>query len=125
MEGTCESACSKLMLSKPVNITTTLLHAHFLGRQLIVAQFRKGKWLRDLARNDAFDYNNPTTNIYDPAVDLRPGDVLKTTCVFDSTKRQKTTYMGEGTYDEMCFGFLRYYPKFERKRQNLCLSFER
>jgi len=31
-------------------------------------------------------------------------------CVFDTTQKNTTTYFGEATSDEMCFGFFAYYP---------------
>ena len=114
-----------MMLPYTVNVTSVALHAHFLGRKMSVEQFRNGKKVRDLGRNDAYDYTNPEGTRHDPPVELLPGDELKTTCVYNSTKRQRDTYYGEGTFDEMCFGFIDYYPKFDKKRQRLCLSFER
>ena len=114
-----------MMLSHSINITSVFLHAHFLGKKIFVEQFRNGTKIRDLGREDAYDYNNPIGTIHDPPVDFLPGDELKTTCVYNSSKRQSRTYYGEGTFDEMCFGFIDYYPKFDRRKQVLCMAFER
>lgn len=108
-----------------VNVTGATLHAHFLGKTLKLAQYRGGKFIRYLAKDDVFSYNNPTNTAFDPPVLLEPGDELRTTCVYDTTKRKKTTYYGDGTYDEMCFGFIRYYPKLPANRQELCTAYER
>ena len=113
------------MLPYRVNVVSSVLHTHFLGRKLFVEQFRNGTKIRDLARNDAYDYNNPGTDVYNPPLDLMPGDRIKTTCVYDSSRKKIPTYFGQGTYDEMCYAFFSYYPKFERRRENLCQSFER
>ncbi|KAK3590298.1 hypothetical protein CHS0354_007712, partial [Potamilus streckersoni] len=59
----------------------------------------------------AYRYDNPVIYNFDNPIEVRPGDELKTTCVFRSTSRYKTTTYGEDTSKEMCFGFLTYYPK--------------
>ena len=109
--------------SGTVKIQSATLHAHFLAKTLSLVQYRDGKFLRFLAKDDVFSYNNPTSTIFNPPVEFRPGDELKTTCKYDTTKKKTTTYYGDGTYDEMCFAFVRYYPKM--KRQQLCLNYER
>ena len=59
-----------------------------------------------------FDYSFSTP------IQVKTGDILKSTCVFKSTGRAKTVFYGDGTNDEMCLGFLRFYPK-----QNVPLAF--
>ncbi len=100
------------------------MHAHFLARNLTLAQYRNGEFIRYLGVDDAFSYNNPTSTIFDPPVVFHPGDQLKTTCIYDTTSRNKTTLYGDGTFDEMCFGFVNYYPKL-KIRPDLCVSYER
>ena len=41
---------------------------------------------------------------------LQPGDNIDIVCNYKSTSKDSTTYYGDGTSDEMCFGFLIYYP---------------
>lgn len=41
---------------------------------------------------------------------MLPGDEIVTTCKFKSLSRPKTTFFGDATSDEMCFGFLAFYP---------------
>ena len=124
--GVCPSDCTRELLDKPVNITATGVHAHFLGKNLSVAQYRNGQFIRWLAKDDVYSYNNPITTNYNPPVQLRPGDELRTTCVFDSTGKKTWTYYGDGTFEEMCFGFFYYYPKLkDPMKQARCLSFER
>jgi len=45
-----------------------------------------------------------------PAFEFRPGDEIRVHCIYQSLTRSDTTYYGEATSDEMCFGFLTYYP---------------
>lgn len=113
------------MLAKQgaVKISHATLHAHLLGRSLSLAQYRNGTFLRYLAKDDVFSYNSPTSTVFDPPVELHPGDELKTTCKYDTTSKKEITYYGDGTYDEMCFGFIFYYPKLQR--QGLCIGYDR
>ena len=121
------------MLKASVNVTGASLHAHFLGVKMVLEQWRNGTKLRDLARDEVFSYNNPTSTLFNPPVVLEPGDELKTKCTYDSSgnqKRDKWTYYGDGTFDEMCYGFVNYYPKINGKvsgidKQYLCVSFDR
>jgi len=47
---------------------------------------------------------------YTTAIEVMPGDEIVTSCTFKSLSRPKTTFYGDATSDEMCFGFLAYYP---------------
>ena len=46
-----------------------------------------------------------------PVIEFQPGDEIRTVCHFKSTSRSDTTYYGDGTAEEMCFGFITYYPR--------------
>ena len=48
---------------------------------------------------------------YDTPIEVLPGDELKTTCHFSSITRATSTIWGDSTSEEMCFGFLYYYPE--------------
>ena len=62
---------------------------------------------------------------------MNPGDELKTYCTFQSRSRTKTTTYGEGSFDEMCFVFLTYFPAenltdtscFQWKDLDMCGTF--
>ena len=45
-----------------------------------------------------------------PAFELQPGDEIRVECVYESLTRNETTFYGDGTSDEMCFGIMSYYP---------------
>ena len=49
---------------------------------------------------------------HDP-IEVKPGDDIQVKCTYDSTQKNTTTYYGEATSDEMCFGFFAYYPLVE------------
>lgn len=48
---------------------------------------------------------------YDPPIEVRPGDELRTTCEYNSVGRKAVTYYGDSVNDEMCFTNLAFYSK--------------
>jgi hypothetical protein len=46
----------------------------------------------------------------DEEVRVRPGDILATTCVYDSSKKTEAVHGGLGSDDEMCIAFLAAHP---------------
>lgn len=51
----------------------------------------------------------------------QPGDEVRTICGFTTATRNKTTFFGEATNDEMCFGFVTYYPR-QNVKQPFCVD---
>ncbi|KAK3604320.1 hypothetical protein CHS0354_025447 [Potamilus streckersoni] len=110
MTGMCPSACSREIMNDSIYITSAGNHMHYIGIYGSVEQIRDGKRTRYLT-NGTFNYNSPTIHEYETAIEMRPGDELKTTCVYRSISRSKTAIFAEDTYQEMCLSFLIYYPK--------------
>jgi hypothetical protein len=44
--------------------------------------------------------------------DLQTGDVVRTSCTYQNAG-DKSVGFGEATGDEMCFGFMMYYPRID------------
>ena len=42
---------------------------------------------------------------------MKPGDWVSTTCTYNTEARAGTTAFGQATSDEMCIGFILYYPR--------------
>ncbi|VDI39681.1 Hypothetical predicted protein, partial [Mytilus galloprovincialis] len=55
---------------------------------------------------------------FDPPIRVNPGDEIRTTCTYSSLSSNETIFFGEGTSDEMCYGFITYYPA-----QNIALPY--
>ncbi|XP_055862636.1 MOXD1 homolog 1-like [Biomphalaria glabrata] len=111
IKSTCPSACTRKMLVKPVWITLAWNHMHYAGVQMSV-QVKRNNTSFYLSNDASYSYDSPNVFLYmnDP-VQLLPGDELVTTCTFTTAKRTKSTFWGEATLDEMCYGFMIYYPK--------------
>ncbi|XP_060084217.1 tyramine beta-hydroxylase-like [Ylistrum balloti] len=110
VESTCTQYCTSRLLSDTVYITRALNHMHYLGRQQRIEQYRGGVKLRDLTYDKLYSYDSPVLHEFENPIELRPGDELKTTCTYRSIGKDRTTLKGDGTSDEMCYGFLTFHP---------------
>ncbi|KAG2487971.1 hypothetical protein HYH03_013411 [Edaphochlamys debaryana] len=108
----CPSTCTAARLSTPLRLLASGLHMHTLGRSIVTQHIRNGTELPPLGSKPfyRFDYQSQDPVPLDSSI-LAPGDVLITTCSYDSTERENVTRYGESTQDEMCFNFVLYYPK--------------
>jgi len=59
---------------------------------------------------------------FEPPIKVLPGDDIRTVCNYTS-KRNSTASFGAGTHDEMCYGFLTYYP-IQTFQPTLCIGWK-
>jgi dopamine beta-monooxygenase len=109
--GVCPSYCSQKMLNQPLYVMAAANHMHYLGSSMKVELFRAGVKLIDITNEDHYSYDSPVVFNHDPAIEIRPGDDIRTTCVFNSKSSVDYVEFGLATSDEMCFGFLFTYPR--------------
>ena len=55
-------------------------------------------------------------------VEVHPGDELRVSCVYNSMSRDTITEFGIDTDQEMCYAFLKYYPK-QNIPAPICMSY--
>ena len=67
---------------------------------------------------------SPGGHRYSTPLVVRPGDELKMNCQFSSLGRDRTTVDGEGSYDEMCYGILTYYPASSFQHLEYCFQWK-
>ncbi|XP_065180137.1 DBH-like monooxygenase protein 2 [Sycon ciliatum] len=109
----CSSGCTKTLLDQgPVKLITGAPHMHFLGKSMLVDLIKPTGHRQRILNDKVYNYNAPATYDYPSPnyIDLEAGDKLVGSCTFNSMDRNDSTYWGYGSYDEMCFGFFRYYP---------------
>ncbi|KAH9503104.1 hypothetical protein Btru_069965 [Bulinus truncatus] len=122
LKSTCTSGCTRKKFKGTVWVTTALDHMHYAGRKMSIQVFRNNTAVTYLSNEPIYSYDSPQVQQYtDKPVQLLAGDELVTTCTYDTTSRVHSTLWGEATSDEMCFGFLTYYPK-ENMDDSFCLS---
>ncbi|KAL4218663.1 hypothetical protein ACF0H5_021252 [Mactra antiquata] len=121
--GVCSSECTQSIIKKEVKVPVAFNHMHGLGVSQKIELIRDGRKLRDVTFDPVYDYNTPVLHTYDTPLTLKPGDELRTECIFNSMSRTTTTFYGDGTYDEMCYGFITFYPK-ENIPEPLCSAWQ-
>ncbi|KAK7462113.1 hypothetical protein BaRGS_00038485, partial [Batillaria attramentaria] len=122
VESTCSSPCTKTYLTEPIYITAAWNHMHYLGVGQTIEHYRNGTRLRYITNDVTYSYDSPKTAEYVTPIEVLPGDELKTTCHFNSMARSTTTTFGDSTQQEMCYGFLTYYPA-QALTETECVSF--
>ncbi|CAL1532152.1 unnamed protein product [Lymnaea stagnalis] len=112
VKGTCTSECTRMLVTSPAWVTTAWNHMHYAGRKMSIQLIRNNTPVTFLSNDAMYSYDNPQVSYYnDNPVQMLPGDELITTCEYSTLRRTKYTRWGEATSDEMCFGFLTFYPK--------------
>ncbi len=93
-------------LSEPLRVLGTASHMHLTGTQIWTEILRGGDEARseDLARITDWDFNTQGYAPMDGEFWIDPGDVARTTCVYDNPGDQPIRN-GERTEDEMCLQF--------------------
>ncbi|KAH3790318.1 hypothetical protein DPMN_168516 [Dreissena polymorpha] len=115
VSGTCPGLCTQLMLPAPIHLTEVYLHMHGLGVKAAIDIIKDREVWTRLAEERDYDYQRPTWHHLRPAAIFEPGNSLRLTCWYDSNAgprvRQNATYFGQGSQAEMCYAFIRYYPR--------------
>lgn len=106
----CNPTCSKHIVPHQLNISASIVHMHLLGKQARIRHTRQGV-TNDIVFDEVYDYNTPKWTYHSPHVLFDKNDSFELVCTFDSTSRAINTTYGDATNDEMCFGFLQYFPK--------------
>jgi hypothetical protein len=117
------------------HVTAVQYHAHLLGREMYTTLLRDEEEsgtdttaaverqsptntiAKDLQSRDFWIYDNQETIPFEFDVvkndtimrgtEIKVGDRIQATCVFDSTYRTDPTYFDLSTYDEMCISWIR------------------
>ncbi|KAL3852551.1 hypothetical protein ACJMK2_016175 [Sinanodonta woodiana] len=123
--GGCTSFCSKKYMTGPLMITAAFNHMHYLGRSQEISVIRDGITVHTITNESNYDYDKQKIFWMKEPIEILPGDQISTTCTFQSkVDSNKTIYFGEGTADEMCFGFLLFYPKKHLPDGSSCQSWK-
>lgn len=102
------TTCNFTWPTSKIHVFGASPHMHRLGQSLSITKVKGGVASSILDRpNFSFDIGGGS----DPVdMDLEKGDVIRTSCGWKNTSDAKVGF-GEATSDEMCFGFMMYYPR--------------
>ncbi|XP_053380180.1 DBH-like monooxygenase protein 1 homolog [Mercenaria mercenaria] len=120
--GSCGGSCLSQIMDGPIYVSQVNNHMHLLGTAQFTELRRNSSFARYLAQDKVYDYNTPVSHIHRDPVMVHPGDELKTTCIFSSETRKRTTNFGDATSDEMCLAFFTYYPEENMRTGHIVYS---
>ncbi|NP_001191657.1 dopamine beta hydroxylase-like protein precursor [Aplysia californica] len=108
--ASCPGRCTKVMFTTPIYITAAVNHMHYPGKAQSIELYRNNTLIQKVTDQSGYDYDDPVFYNFASAIRVEPGDELRTTCVYKRTATPEPVCWGEATSDEMCFGFLTYFP---------------
>uniref|UniRef100_A0A8D2LCD1 Dopamine beta-hydroxylase n=1 Tax=Varanus komodoensis TaxID=61221 RepID=A0A8D2LCD1_VARKO len=115
LTGYCTDKCTQMALPPDgIHIFASQLHTHLTGRRVETVLSREGKE-QEIVNADA--HYSPHFQV-DTFVHQQ-GDVLRTTCMYNTEDRTQATVGGFGIMEEMCVNYIHYYP---RTQLELCKS---
>ncbi|XP_050389759.1 tyramine beta-hydroxylase isoform X2 [Patella vulgata] len=106
----CAAKCTKEMFKTPIYITAAINHMHYHGISQIISLYRNGSKVRDITNDLVYSYDSPIINTFNPPIEILPGDEIRTECNYRSPTDGDPVCFGDGTQNEMCYGFITYYP---------------
>jgi len=94
-----------------INVIAGMPHMHKIGKAISTTLLPSGSGAPvDLGSADPWDFENQIWSAVNTPI--QPGDMVRTRCAWDNPTNDVVGF-GEQTNNEMCFGFVMYYPKFE------------
>ncbi|KAK6033761.1 copper type II ascorbate-dependent monooxygenase domain protein [Ostertagia ostertagi] len=113
LTGHCVADCTSKLPSEGIYIFGSQLHAHLSGRKLFTSHYRQGVKVGEINRDNHYSPHWQHIVQIRPYVHVLPGDVLSTTCVYDTLPKSGVTLGGYGIDEEMCVNYLYYFPASE------------
>jgi len=112
MAGAWGGGCTEGMSDEGITITSVTPHLHGLGHQatvlLIPASNPNTTIVIYNQNNWDFNWQGPRMITMDHRVTMHRGDIMVSSCDFDSSNKTTSTHFGEGYEDEMCIFFISY-----------------
>ncbi|KAI8518118.1 hypothetical protein Bbelb_041350 [Branchiostoma belcheri] len=121
--GYCPAQCTtKGLPAGGIQVFASQLHTHLAGTAVWTKHVRGVVELPELNRDNHYStmFENNLSNRSNITADkmespvlmeLAQGDVLMTSCQYNTTNRRSVTLGGYGIHDEMCLNYIHYYPR--------------
>merc|ERR550532_42389 len=111
--GRCTAECTKNSIPEDgIQILNGVLHSHLAGRKMRLRHIRNGKELPVILQDNNYDFNFQASRQPPKGRGkILPGDEMILECDYETTGRQGPTFGGLSTREEMCLGFILYYPR--------------
>ncbi|CAH6788778.1 Dbh [Phodopus roborovskii] len=120
LTGYCTDKCTMLALPPSgIRIFASQLHTHLTGRKVITVLARDGQERKVVNRDNHYSPHFQEIRMLKEVVSVFPGDVLITSCTYNTEDKKLATVGGFGILEEMCVNYVHYYPQTELE---LCKS---
>uniref|UniRef100_A0A8C5LH31 Dopamine beta-hydroxylase n=1 Tax=Jaculus jaculus TaxID=51337 RepID=A0A8C5LH31_JACJA len=120
LTGYCTDKCTQLALPPHgIHIFASQLHTHLTGRKVVTVLARDGQERKIVNRDNHYSPHFQEIRMLKKIVSVHPGDVLITSCTYNTDDREVATVGGFGIHEEMCVNYVHYYPKTDLE---LCKS---
>ncbi|KHJ98535.1 copper type II ascorbate-dependent monooxygenase domain protein [Oesophagostomum dentatum] len=113
LTGHCIADCTNKLPPEGIHVFGSQLHAHLTGRKIFTSHYRNGVKIGEINRDNHYSPHWQHIVFIHPYVHVMPGDVLSTTCVYETISKNLITLGGYGIEDEMCVNYIYYYPVSE------------
>ncbi|XP_052812977.1 MOXD1 homolog 1-like [Mya arenaria] len=113
VSGVCKGNCiGEDLLQEEITIIGGQNHMHYRGKSGKIYIGRKNGMTSTVAETVDYHYDDPIIHMSDTPTILGSGESLGANCTYDTTGDYKTLLFGEDVnVNEMCFGYIFYYPK--------------
>ncbi|KAE8582306.1 hypothetical protein XENTR_v10020073 [Xenopus tropicalis] len=120
LTGYCTDKCTDRALpSNGIRIFASQLHTHLAGRGVSTILVREGKEAEVVNADGHYSPHFQEIRMLKKAVHVLPGDVMVTSCSYNTEDRKNITVGGFSITDEMCVNYVHYYPRTDLE---LCKS---
>ncbi|XP_054440117.1 dopamine beta-hydroxylase [Pteronotus mesoamericanus] len=120
LRGYCTDKCTQLALPPSgIHIFASQLHTHLTGRKVVTVLARDGRERAIVNRDNHYSPHFQEIRMLKEIVTVLPGDLLITSCTYNTEDRTLATVGGFGILEEMCVNYVHYYP---RTQLELCKS---
>ena len=110
--GRCTSECTRKGLPPDgIHLLSGVLHSHLASRKMRLRHLRNGRELPTIMEDNNYDFNFQSSRSPKHEVLIKPGDELLLECDYETSERPNPTFGGLSTREEMCLGFMLYYPR--------------
>ncbi|XP_045702029.1 dopamine beta-hydroxylase [Phyllostomus hastatus] len=120
LTGYCTDNCTRTALPPSgIHIFASQLHTHLAGRKVVTVLARDGRERAVVNRDNHYSPHFQEIRMLKKMVSVYPGDMLITSCTYNTEDRTLATVGGLGIQEEMCVNYVHYYPRTELE---LCKS---
>ncbi|OCT65271.1 dopamine beta-hydroxylase [Xenopus laevis] len=118
--GYCTDKCTYTALPpNGIKIFASQLHTHLAGRTVSTVLVREGKETEVVNADAHYSPHFQEIRMLKKVVHVLPGDVMVTSCLYNTEDRRNVTVGGFSITDEMCVNYMHYYPRTDLE---LCKS---